>query len=1212
MQFRILGPVEATDPDGRVVAVRGQPLRLLGLLLVRRGEPVAADCAIDALWGEELPANPANALQVVVSRLRAAVGAEAIAWHGGGYALALDQPEAVDADRFARLAGEGAAALDRGEPAAAAEALHAAMALWRGPALHDVRYESFAVGEVARLEEMRLTCLGARIEADLVLGRHEQVLGQLTALVAEHPLRESLRLQLVRALESSGRRAEALEAARAARRALADELGLEPTPGLAGLLDGVEGEHALPARRQVVCVAADVRCAEEVGPVDPEVLEEVMRCCTDEAATVLRRHGDPVVERLPDGLVAVFGIRASHEDDGLRAVRAATALQRRLVELERERVALDVRLGVTAGTALVTSHDTLPSGDVVGAASRLARAADVGELRLGEPVQALLDAVRSRRADVTPLAGREGELAALDAAVARVRRAGRVELVTLAGEPGIGKSRLVRELARHAAPDAQVLIGYCPAYGDGVTYWPLREMVLQALRGRTLTSVMAPTHDGRAAAATIAATLGLGAEASADAAPWAFRMLLTALAARTALVLAFEDAHWAEPALLDLIDQLADGPLAAPVLLLCVGRPELLAARPAWGRGTVLRPAPLDDAASRRLLSARLPLPEPALGEVVARAGGNPLFLEQLAAHVRERTEDRSLPPALHALLAARLDTLGTTERRVIEAGAIEGETFHVGALEALVPGVGPAGVQDAVEALARRELVLPAFPFIVGQRAFRFGHALVRDAAYAAMPLAARADAHERLARWLADLEAAVPEASARIGTQLERAHRAASELHLPAARLEALAHAAAARLADAAANVHRRGDLPSEIAFLERALALLAPGDGARAELLPAMGVALFEASSLERAELVADEAVAAGPDRVRLRGEVERERMRAYRHPDSVDPAASLVVAEDAAVALEALGDDVGVARARYLMCELAWLQGSSERGLREAREALRFARRAGGTVELDAGVSVIAWALVVNRVPVPAARAECDELLRSVSGRRFAELGVRGFVAVLDAMAGDFGRAREQLARSRDGLNDLGLHQASIWMAVFDAQAQLLAGDPARAEAALADAERIAREIGDRWFLSTILVDRAHVLLAQDRLAQAADAVAGIEEVPAPSDLEWRIKRLAARGKLAAREGHAEQALEEARAAVALADPTELFLFRADAWRDLAEVAHRVGEAEEAASARATALDLYRAKGNVAAVRQLARFRRRPRLAEPVDSRRAAGA
>jgi tetratricopeptide (TPR) repeat protein len=591
---------------------------------------------------------------------------------------------------------------------------------------------------------------------------------------------------------------------------------------------------------------------------------------------------------------------------------------------------------------------------------------------------------------------------------------------------------------------------------------------------------------------------------------------------------------------------------------------------------------------------------------VVARARGNPLFLEQLAAHVRERSEEGSLPPALHALLAARLDALDTAERRLIHAGAIEGETFHVGGLEALVSGIGAAEAQATLEALARRELVRPAFPFIAGQRAFRFGHALVRDAAYQAMPLATRAQAHERLAGWLVDLGDAVPDASARIGTQLERAHRAASELRMPAARLEALAHSAAGRLAEAAHKVHQRGDLPSEIAFLERALALLAPGDVARAELLPAMGVALFEASSLDRAETVADEAVTAGPDRVRLRGEVERERMRAYRHPDSVDPAASLVVAEDAAVALAALGDDIGVARARYLMCELAWLQGSSERGLREAREGLRLARRAGATVELDAGVSVIAWALVVNRVPVPAARAECEELLRSVSGRRFAELGVRGFLAVLDAMAGDFDRALAQLARSRDGLNDLGLHQASIWMAVFDAQAQLLAGDPARAEAALADAECVAREIGDRWFLSTILVDRAHVLLAQDRPVDAAAAVAGIDDVPAPKDLEWRIKRLAARGKLAALEGHAEQALTQARTAVALADPTEMFLFRADAWRDLAEVAHSCGEAEEAVAARATALRLYRAKGNVAAARQLARFSRRSRQAEPVDT------
>jgi hypothetical protein len=237
-----------------------------------------------------------------------------------------------------------------------------------------------------------------------------------------------------------------------------------------------------------------------------------------------------------------------------------------------------------------------------------------------------------------------------------------------------------------------------------------------------------------------------------------------------------------------------------------------------------------------------------------------------------------------------------------------------------------------------------------------------------------------------------------------------------------------------------------------------------------------------------------------------------MAAYRHPESVDPAAGLAVAEDAAVALEGLGDDLGVARARCLMCELAWMQGASERGLSEARTALRFARRdPAGTVDLDATVSVIAWALVVNRVPVAQARAECLELLTLVAGRRFAELGVRGFVAVLDAMAGDFARAREQLLRSREGLRELGLRQASIWMAVFDAEVRLLAGDPASAGDALDDAARVACEIGDRLFLATIRVERAHVLLAQDRLAEAAEAVARIDEGLAPNDLEWRPGR-----------------------------------------------------------------------------------------------------
>ncbi len=202
-----------------------------------------------------------------------------------------------------------------------------------------------------------------------------------------------------------------------------------------------------------------------------------------------------------------------------------------------------------------------------------------------------------------------------------------------------------------------------------------------------------------------------------------------------------------------------------------------------------------------------------------------------------------------------------------------------------------------------------------------------------------------------------------------------------------------------------------------------------------------------------------------------------------------------------------------------------------------------------------------------------------------------MSVRGFRAVLDAMAGRFELARGELARARGGLAELTLKQASVWMAVFDAQAEMLAGDGAAAERALDDAERIAVEIGDRWFVSTILVDRAHAILAQDRPAAAAEAVARIDDIPAAGDMEWRVKRHAARAKLAAREGDADRALHEARTAAALADPTEMFTFRADAHRDLAEVATRCDRGAEARAATATALALYEAKENVAGAAQL---------------------
>ena len=292
------------------------------------------------------------------------------------------------------MTAEGRDALARGEHAAASRLLADALGLWRGPALQDVRYEQFAIGEAERLEELRLACLGARIDADLALGRHADLVGELQALVAEHPLREPLRAQLMLALYRCGRQADALAAYGDARQMLADDLGLDPSPELRTLERDILRHRvgppaaARPGRREVVCVAADVRATERGAPLDPEVLHEVMERCHAAMEAVAHRHGGPVRELRGYGMIAAFGAPIAHEDDALRAAHAALALRERLAEiataLARDRgIELDARAGVTAGTALIADPSRpgrLPLGDVVEAAARLARDAAPGEI----------------------------------------------------------------------------------------------------------------------------------------------------------------------------------------------------------------------------------------------------------------------------------------------------------------------------------------------------------------------------------------------------------------------------------------------------------------------------------------------------------------------------------------------------------------------------------------------------------------------------------------------------------------------------------------------------------------------------------------------------------------------------------------------------------------------------------------------------------------
>ena len=378
MEFRILGPVEVAGASGRPVSVpRGRPLALLALLLLHHGAVVPVDRIVDELWPGEAPAHPQNAVQVVASRLRKALGDDVLVSQAGGYALRLEDG-ALDADRFEELLRRGQSELAGDDSTAAVETLRRALAIWRGPALADVRGELFAQPEIARLEDMRLACISDRIDADVALGRAEEVVGELEALVAEHPLRERLRGQLMLALYRSGRQAEALAAYRDARSVLVDELGIEPSPELRELEQAILRQEAgapasatLPTapepsapsrelRRSVTCLCSALAGSAELGEqtrsrgaaAAPRSLPRRDAGCL--RATRRQRPRAPV----GDSVVAVFGAPVAHEDDALRALRAAVEVRERLAGLSSELEASfgvrpPARTGVSTGEVVV-------------------------------------------------------------------------------------------------------------------------------------------------------------------------------------------------------------------------------------------------------------------------------------------------------------------------------------------------------------------------------------------------------------------------------------------------------------------------------------------------------------------------------------------------------------------------------------------------------------------------------------------------------------------------------------------------------------------------------------------------------------------------------------------------------------------------------------------------------------------------------------------
>jgi DNA-binding SARP family transcriptional activator len=769
-------------------------------------EVVPAERLIDVVWGERPPPTAATVVQVYVSRLRKLLGHELLVTSAPGYRLQV-APEQIDLRRAERLM---AAAHETQEPARRSALLRDALALWRGPALADFAYEELGRAEAERIEELRLTTLEDAFDAELERGWHTELVAELEALLEEHPLRERVRAQLMLALYRAGRQADALSVYRDGHRRLTEELGLEPGPTLRQLERQIlEHDPALDAQRAKehsgtreerkvlsALFAEVIGLEEETGEaVDPEEAKRLLEPCFAWIGAELERFGGTVEKLLGDTVVGVFGAPAAHEDHAERAVRAALSVRDRLASDNGRR--LGVRVGVSTGEALVRPGEAA-FGAVFGRADRICSAAHANTVLVSETTyRATRDAIAYRRVDrastwealaaktairteraharEVALVGRAEELAVVSERVRRAAKTRAPQLVTIVGAPGIGKTRLVREVAEQLPPALTVwLQGRSIAYGDGVAYSAFAEAV-KAYAG--ILDTDAPNEAGdklRAAAARavpdepdavenqLRVLLGLeageaGTERAAAFAAW--RQFLEGIATKRPLALALEDIHWADEGLLDFVEHVAGSSEDAPLVLLCTARPELLERRPDWAENashaTIVDLRPLTDEEMRTLVGALLEDGTLAMEleeMIVSRVGGNPLFAEEYVRAVADRgvSKEEPLPESVHNIIAARLDGLPPDAKALLQDAAVIGKVFWPGSVAAL-GGRSRLGSEAQLDQLVHGDFIrLDDRSAMQDEAQYAFKHVLIRDVAYSQIPRPERSAKHRRAAQWI------------------------------------------------------------------------------------------------------------------------------------------------------------------------------------------------------------------------------------------------------------------------------------------------------------------------------------------------------------------------------------------------------------------------------------------------------------------------------
>jgi class 3 adenylate cyclase/DNA-binding SARP family transcriptional activator/tetratricopeptide (TPR) repeat protein len=959
-------------------------------------------------------------------------------------------------------------------------------------------------------------------------------------------------------------------------------------------------EGATETRRTVTVLFCDVVASSALAErLDPEALRNVMSGFFEFAAGVVERHGGTVEKFVGDEAMAVFGVPVVREDDALRAVRAAVELRTQLPAAQNRLTGgttFDVRIGVNTGEVVAGSPAAghgFVAGEPVVTGKRLQQAAGPGEILLGGRTHRLVahavaatalrrpnvrdarvasqayrlddldaDAPALPRRDDAPLVGREPELRLMTETWEQAVDARACCLLTVVGAAGVGKSRLATEFLASLG-DVTIARGRCLQYGEGITYRPVIDAIEQ----------LPPVELDSLASSAIRSLLGTEARsASADEIGWAFRKLLSAAADLQPLVVVFDDIQWAEERFLELVEQLALLSADAPILLVCLARPDLLDACPRWP--VALRLEPLSDSETGRLIDYRLAgrEVEPDLRDRILRAaGGNPFFVEEMVAVLSETTDTEVVvPETIQAVVAARLDQLAPAERRVLELAAVEGELFHSSALQALMGD--DAQILSPLTSLVLKQLIRREQAQIPGEEGFRFEHLMIRDVTYEAILKSTRAELHARYADWLQARGAGLADLDELLGFHLEQAYGYRSELGRGDADAGSLAARAAGHLGAAGRRALGRLDASAAINLLGRACSLPSPHSW-QFEL--DLSTALRLVGRIADADAVVArteaEAAARGDSRAELHARLAELEFSetAVSHRDVVEKA--LRVFEEAK-------DDTGIMRAwvavgaiERSLCRFALSAEANERALALARKT--GDERVANTVMFQL-VSLLVW----GPAPVEDALAWIDR--QGTYREHPLFMSPR---AQLEAMRGRLVEARSLHAEAAARLQDLaGYEHPAIWEARY--RIERLASDDVAAEGALRRACEILAERGERPYRSTLTGELARVLCATGRFDEAEECSRLSQELGMDDDVVTAMLWRQSRATVLAQRGLHDAALQLAREAVALAEQADDLNAHGDALVDLAGVLELAGRSGEAGAAFEEARSLYERKGN----------------------------